>query len=92
MRDVRITADGAPRDGTWRLPHDAAHYLVRVRRVAVGARVEVIDRDGTLWHGRLAFDDAAATLVDVAEVLQADEPAQLVVAAALIKPDRKSVV
>lgn len=51
---IRVAQAGADLTGaTWTLTAEAAHYLVTVRRLLVGAPVEVFDGDGAQRRGRL---------------------------------------
>ncbi|MCB9507381.1 MAG: 16S rRNA (uracil(1498)-N(3))-methyltransferase [Myxococcales bacterium] len=85
---TRLTIDAAPRGGQVRLDDGAAHYVGRVLRLAAGATLELVDRDGVVWHGTLAFTDGVAHAVDCEEAVIAGDRARLVLVAALIRQAR----
>ncbi|MCB9752487.1 MAG: RsmE family RNA methyltransferase [Myxococcales bacterium] len=60
------------------LDRDESHYLRRVRRVRVGATVEVIDGAGALWSATLADDDARACALELGERLPTITPPRVV--------------
>ncbi len=68
---VVIPPQAAPAaSGAIALPGPEAHHLVRVRRVAPGDAVEIVDGQGGCWTGRLEAGRGTARLVD----LQPREP------------------
>lgn len=70
------------------LDDETAHYVGRVLRLPSGVSIEAIDGTGTLWSGRLIWEDGVALLVDVEAIATEAAEAPLVLAAALIKHAR----
>jgi 16S rRNA (uracil1498-N3)-methyltransferase len=64
-----------------------SHYLRRVRRLADGAAVELIDPDGGLWSATVAGGDARRTVLQVHAALPVAAPArELVLLVGLPEP------
>ncbi len=58
------------------LDPDEAHYLRRVRRVADGAQVEVIDDRGGLWRATVLGGDARRSELRLDEAVAVPDPAR----------------
>lgn len=58
------------------LDPDESHYLRRVRRLADGAALELIDDDGGLWSASIGGGDARQTVVHVHARLPVAAPAR----------------
>lgn len=68
-------AGGVASGATVILGEDESHYLVRVRRAAKDATVEVLDGVGGIWRARLVHAAAAAATLRIEEAIPVAAPA-----------------
>jgi len=77
------------RGGTAILTPDQAHHLRTVLRLGAGEEVELFDGEGSAYSGRIESQDAEVRIGGLAPLEPANSPGTtLVLAAAIIKPDR----
>jgi 16S rRNA (uracil1498-N3)-methyltransferase len=83
-RRFYVPADSI-RDEVAALPSDQAHHLRDVLRLGSGEVVEIFDGAGSGYIGEVEFRDAAVYVRNLQKIAAEEPPAQLILAAALIK-------
>ena len=71
---VRVFAARPPAGAPATLDPDESHYLRRVRRLADGAEVELIDDQGGLWRARVRGGDARCSELELLESVAVPAP------------------